>query len=362
MKYSYQVGKLFGVPIRVHVTFLLLLLFVGLFAQQLVGISSGTFAMLMIALIFACVVLHEIGHSLVARHFGVRVNSIILLPIGGVSQMEDLPDDPTEEILIGLAGPAVSVFLALCFLVMSRIVAPATPTPQQITFFSPNIFQNLFLINLMLAIFNLLPVFPMDGGRVVRGLLALRVSKLKATRIAVSIGQFFAIVLFFFGLLYNIWLALIALFIYMGATGEERATEMKVFLHDVPVSRAMLTDFEKISPDDTLAHVVDRMCHAAQDDFPVVAEDKTVGLLSKGLIYRALRDHPRETRVADIMQRDFIVACPTEQMFELFKKLSLSEPRVALVMDADRLLGIINLEQIGKYHMLCTQMGTSYPR
>jgi Zn-dependent protease/CBS domain-containing protein len=344
----------------VHITFLLLLLFVGLFAEHAEGRGAGPFAMLMIVLIFGCVVLHEIGHSLVARHFGVQVRSIVLLPIGGVSQMEDIPDDPTEEILIAIAGPAVSVFLALCFLVLNLLLYSGAGI-QSLNVFSPNILSNLFWMNIILAVFNLLPAFPMDGGRVVRGLLALRINKLKATRIAVGIGQFFAIFLFFFGLLYNIWLSLIALFIYIGASGEERATEMKILLHDVPVSRAMLTEFDTITPDDTLDHVVNRMCHSAQDDFPVLQDGKIVGLLSKGLIFRALRDHPREARVADIMQRDFVTAKPTESVFELFRKLSGAQFHVALVMDADRLLGIINLEQIGKYHMLCAQMGSSRP-
>jgi Zn-dependent protease len=352
MKWSFQIGKVFGIPIRVHITFFLLLIFIGFYGSRLEGARSGVFGILSVILIFLCVVIHELSHSLVARKYGVKVKDIVLLPIGGVSEMEEIPQKPKEEISVALAGPVTSIILALIFYLAFVFFTPGRGN-LKISIFQGNLLLNLFFINLILALFNLLPAFPMDGGRVLRGLLGLRVDLLKATRIAVGIGEIFAIFLFFFGLFFNPWLALIAIFIYLGAEGEKKATELKVVITDVPVKAAMLTDVEAVTPDVTLGAVLEKICHGLQQDFPIIEGNKVLGILSREKIFSALHNHSRDTRVREIMSQEFLSTSEDTPLSEVFKKMSSEKISVLPVMQGGILKGLISLEQIGKYHMLC---------
>ncbi len=352
MKWSFQIGKVFGIPIRVHITFFLLLIFIGFYGSRLEGARSGVFGILSVILIFLCVVIHELSHSLLARKYGVKVKDIVLLPIGGVSEMEELPQKPDEEIFVALAGPVTSILLALIFYLAFVFFTPGIRN-LKISIFQGNLLLNLFFINLILALFNLLPAFPMDGGRVLRGFLGLRMDLLKATRIAVGIGEIFAIFLFFFGLFFNPWLALIAIFIYLGAEGEKKATELKVVITDVPVKAAMLTDVEAITPDVTLGMVLEKICHGLQQDFPIIEGNKVLGILSREKIFSALHNHSKDTRVREIMPQDFLSTSEDTPLSEVFKKMSSEKISVLPVMQGGILKGLISLEQIGKYHMLC---------
>lgn len=352
MKWSFQIGKLFGIPIRVHITFFLLLIFIGFYGSRLEGARSGLFGILSVILIFLCVIIHELFHSLVARSYGVKVIDIVLLPIGGVSEMEELPQKPKQEISVALAGPATSIILALIFYFAFAFLTPGMKS-LKISIFQGNLLLNLFFINLILAIFNLLPAFPMDGGRVLRGLLGLRMDFLKATRIAVGIGEVFAIFLFFFGLFFNPWLALIAIFIYLGAEGEKKATELKVAIADVPVKVAMLTDVEAITPDVTLGTVLEKICHGLQQDFPIIQGNKVLGILSREKIFSALHNYPKDTKIREIMSQKFLSTTEDAALSEAFKQMTSEKLSVLPVMKGEVLKGLISLEQIGKYHMLC---------
>jgi len=352
MKWSFQVGKVFGIPIRVHLTFFLLLIFIGFYGSRLQGARSGLYGILSVILIFLCVIIHEMAHSLVARSYGVKVKDIVLLPIGGVSEMEELPQKPKQEILVALAGPATSIVLALIFYFAFLFFTPGVRS-FKISIFQGSLFLNLFFINLILAIFNLLPAFPMDGGRVLRGILGLKLDLLKATKIAVGIGEFFAIFLFFFGLFFNPWLALIAIFIYLGAEGEKRATELKVVIADVPVRAAMLIDVEAITPDITLGEVLEKICHGLQQDFPIIEGKKVLGLLSREKIFSALHKHSKDTRVREIMSPELISTSEDAPLSEVFKRMTSEKLSVLPVMKGELFKGLISMEQIGKYHMLC---------
>jgi Zn-dependent protease/predicted transcriptional regulator len=354
MKWSFQIGKLFGIPIRMHLTFLLLLFFVGVSGSKYGGPTGTLFGIISILLIFLCVVLHEIGHSLVARHYGIVVRDIILLPIGGVSEMEEIPQDPKQEISISIVGPLVSFSLAVIFCILS------VGTGQRIGFgqlsiFKGNMIANLFWINLVLGIFNLLPAFPMDGGRVLRGILATRIDSVRATKVAVGVGQVFAILLFFFGIFFNLWLALIAIFIYLGAEGEERMVAMRTTLSRSPVKLAMLTDIHTVSPEETLGQVLERICHSLQQDFPVIENEKVVGILTKEIIFSALHKHEKEARVREVMNKDFVTTTEDASLSDIFKKMTANKLSVIPVMKNQKLRGMINLEQIGKYHMICQE-------
>jgi Zn-dependent protease/CBS domain-containing protein len=356
MKWSFQIGKLFGIPIRVHVTFLLLLFFIGILGSRQAGSSGALFGMISIVLVFFCVILHEIGHSLMAIHFGINVKDIVLMPIGGVSRMEEIPEDPKKEISISVVGPLVSFMLALVFFLLAKVTNQNIDI-RNLSLFSGNLVANLFWINLILGLFNLIPAFPMDGGRVLRGVLGTVMDSLKATKIAVSIGQVFAILLFFFGIFFNWWMALIAIFIYLGAEGEERMVSLRASLGKSSVRMAMLTEVNTISPHQTVGEVLGNICHGFQQDFPVVEKGEVVGILTKEAIFSALHKHEKSTLVRDVMQRDFVSTTEDAPLSDIFKKMTAEKLSVMPVMRGRELRGMINLEQIGKYHMICQESG-----
>jgi Zn-dependent protease/CBS domain-containing protein len=354
MKWSFKIGKLFGIPIRVHLTFLLLLLFIGIVGSRQGGSEGAFLGMIVIIFIFICVILHEVGHSLVAIHYGIKVNDIILLPIGGVSRMEEIPEDPKQEITISVVGPLVSFGLAILFFLLATITHQSINF-KQINLHSRNVVASLFWINLVLGGFNLIPAFPMDGGRVLRGILATRIESLKATKIAVGIGQGFAIILFFFGIFFNWWMALIAIFIYLGAEGEERMVAVKSSLGKSPVKLAMLTDVHTVSPQETVGQVLERICHSFQQDFPVEEGGEVVGILTRETIFSALHKHEKTTLVKDVMQKEFVYTTEDASLSEIYKTMTAHRLFVMPVMKDKKLRGMINLEQIGKYHMICQE-------
>ncbi|HEX7401375.1 MAG TPA: site-2 protease family protein [candidate division Zixibacteria bacterium] len=355
MKWSFKIGKLFGIPIRVHLTFLLLLLFIGIVGSKQGGSESAILGMIAIILIFVCVILHEVGHSLVAVHYGIKVNDIILLPIGGVSRMEEIPEDPKQEITISIAGPLVSFGLALLFFILAMAIHQSINF-RQINLFNRNVVANLFWINLVLGLFNLIPAFPMDGGRVLRGILAIRMESLKATKIAVALGQFFALLLFFYGIYTtNWWVALIAIFIFLGAASEERMEAMRTSLGKSPVKLAMLTEVHTVSPHETVGEVLERICHGFQQDFPVEEGGEVVGILTREAIFSALHKHEKSILVKDVMQKDFVSTTEDASLSEIYKTMTAHRLFVIPVMKDKKLRGMINLEQIGKYHMICQE-------
>jgi len=352
MKWSIQVGKFFGIPLKIHITFWLLLLFVALSSGKHEGLQGGIHGVIFVSLLFTCVVLHELGHSLVAQHLGITVRDIILLPIGGISQMERIPEEPMNELYISAIGPLVSLALALVFFILARLLGLNTAIPQ-VSLLDGNFLVGLFWINLILGIFNLLPAFPMDGGRVLRALLALHMEYLQATHIAVTIGQACAIFFFFYGLFFNFWLALIGIFIYMGAEGEEHDTILRRSLRRTPVGQAIITSFKELSPDDSLQDAMNIACHSLQMDFPVMRDGELVGILPKDRFLNAMKDSPSDTLIRSVMSTDFIMLSDTDPLAEAYARINEIKGGFVPVMHGDTLLGFINLEQIGKYHMLC---------
>ncbi|KPK99625.1 MAG: hypothetical protein AMJ91_07125 [candidate division Zixibacteria bacterium SM23_73_3] len=312
--------------------------------------------MISIVFIFFCVILHEMGHSLMAIRYGIDVKDIVLLPIGGVSRMEEIPEDPKKEITISVVGPLVSFGLALLFFLIAKTTGQSISF-KTLSLFGGNLVANLFWINLILGTFNLIPAFPMDGGRVLRGILSTSMDSLRATKIAVNVGQVFAIFLFFFGIFFNWWMALIAIFIYLGAEGEERMVALRTTLGKSPVKLAMITDVHTISPGQTVGQVLENICHGFQQDFPVVERGEVVGILTKEAIFSALHKHEKSALVRDVMQKEFVSTTEDASLSDIFKKMTTEKLSVMPVMKGKELRGMINLEQIGKYHMICQEGG-----
>ncbi|MCZ7598298.1 MAG: site-2 protease family protein [Gammaproteobacteria bacterium] len=289
MKWSFSIGRIAGIDVRVHLTFLLLLAWFAIWNWQASGDTGQVMsAMIFILALFACVVMHEFGHALVARRFGVATRSITLLPIGGVASMERMPENPLHEIAVAIAGPMVNFAIALViYLLMpadSIVAMPQAGPDVDGSAELPggtSLAGQLLFINLVLGVFNLLPAFPMDGGRVLRALLSLFMPSLRATRLAASIGQGLALALGLLGLLGNPFLILIAVFVWIGAAGEAGYAEMKSAISSVPVTRAMLTEYETVHEYDSLGHVADLTLKGSQKDFPVVRGDEVIGVVTQ---------------------------------------------------------------------------------
>src|ERR1041384_1534158 len=258
MKWSIRLGRFAGIDVYLHVTFLLLVgVLAFLFWEEGRTVVAAVRGVGFYLTLFACVLLHEFGHALTARRYGIQTHDITLLPIGGLARLDRMPDKPMQEFWVALAGPAVNVVIAGAIFAALRLTDGLAPM-DKVGMTGGTFWQRLMMVNLFLVGFNLLPAFPMDGGRVLRSLLALRLDHARATKIAAGIGQFMALLFGFIGLVKGIpTLFIIAFFVWFGAAQEVGAAQMKSALADLPVERAMLTDFEVLTPADPLQHAVD---------------------------------------------------------------------------------------------------------
>lgn len=350
MKWSWKIARVAGIDVYLHATFVLILSWVALryWSQGVAGMSSGV---LFILAIFACVVLHEFGHALTARRYGIKTRDITLYPIGGVARLERMPDQPLQELWVALAGPAVNVIIAAMLFAWLALTAVLVPT-EQLSVTTGPFLERLLVINLFLAGFNLLPAFPMDGGRVLRALLALRLEYTRATQIAAAIGQGMALLFGFAGIFGNPILLFIALFVWIGATQEASLVLMKSALAGIPISRAMLTEFRTLSPGDTLDHAVELILQGSQQDFPVLAADRVIGILMRADLLKALAQQPHSTRVETIMQREFHTVEAGDMLETVFARQQEDGCHTLPVLRHARLIGLVTSENLGEFLMI----------
>ena len=298
------------------------------------------------------VVLHEFGHALAARRYGIQTKGITLLPIGGVAQLERMPEDPKQELWVALAGPLVNVVIA-AGLAVYLTIAQRWSFLSTSNLTSGGLLERLLIVNIMLVLFNLIPAFPMDGGRVVRALLATRLEYTRATQIAASLGQALAFVFGFIGLLVNPMLLFIALFVWIGAAQESSLVQMKSSLEGIPVSRAMLTEFDVISPTDRLSRAVDLLLKGYQADFPVVdADGKVVGILTKQDLIRGLRENGETSLVSYAMTKDFNTADSNQMLDQVSACLRSGDCGTIPVLHNGDLVGMLTMENIGEFLMV----------
>ena len=352
MKWSWKMARIAGIDVYIHATFLLIIGWVVLShwrqGQDAAGVVGGV---LFILAIFACVLLHELGHALAARKFGIKTRDITLYPIGGVARLERMPDKPLQELWVALAGPAVNVVIAAGLFVWLRATAGLVPL-QELTVTTGPFLERLLVVNLFLVGFNLLPAFPMDGGRVLRATLALRMEYTRATQVAATIGQGMALLFGFLGIFGNPMLIFIALVVWMGAAGEASMVQMKSSLAGIPISRAMVTDFRMLGPRDTLARAVELILQGAQQDFPVLENGRIVGVLTRAALLPALAQRGQSTPVAEIMQREFQFADSAEMLETAFQRLQTCECHTIPVTHEGRLVGLVTSENVGEFLMI----------
>ena len=350
MTWSFPIGRLFGTELRVHATFFLLLLWIGAAAYMEGGTPAAVENILFVVALFACVVAHEFGHALTARRYGIKTPDVTLLPIGGMARLERMPEKPLQEITVALAGPAVNIViylvLALIFGVETRLEAlAAIENPAQ------SFLGRLAAVNLFLALFNLLPAFPMDGGRVFRAVLALFMDRVQATRIAATAGQFLAFALGFLGLTSgNPVLLLIAIFVFMAAAAESSDVALRDMAKNLLAREAMITAFESLGPDDGIQAASAALIRTTQHEFPVLDSDGTLkGFVTRNAIFQAATGDQPPRKMADIVTTGIPSVALTARLDKALDGLSQGNaPGVAVTDQAGRMIGYITRENIGE--------------
>jgi len=350
MGWSLPIFRIAGIQLRIHVTFLLLIAWLAFGYYSAGGSAVAAARVLFVLLLFACVVLHEFGHALAAKAFGINTPDITLLPIGGVARLERMPEKPMQELVIALAGPMVNVVIALGLFVAGGSEALLNPSTVE----GGGLVAQLLTINILLVLFNLLPAFPMDGGRVLRALLATRLSYARATQVAASIGQGFAFVFGFIGLIWNPFLIFIALFVYIGASQEAALAQMKDVSRRFPVSSAMVREFHTLPENATLQEAVDALLATSQHDFPVVDETGNVaGVLTRHDLIAALRKDDPQLRVSDVMRRDIPTVTTGTRFEEAFRIMQECNcPAVPVLDSMKRLVGLLTPENVSELMMV----------
>jgi Zn-dependent protease/CBS domain-containing protein len=358
---SFKIGRAFGIDVQVHWTFFLLLAFFAFAGYQRTGsLLNALVTTVVIVALFLCVVLHEFGHSIVAQRLGIETKDITLLPIGGVARLKSLPEKPMDEVKIAVAGPLVNVVLAPIFFAIGVLLGANPLSPANIlqgTGSVGQVFVYLGVINVALVVFNMIPAFPMDGGRVLRGLLASPLGAVRATDISSAVGQFFAVGFFLIGLLGgNFLLALVAVFIFFGANGEAQMVRQRELMRGLAVSDVMGTRprLEAVTPYHTFGQVLDSVIHGYQEDFPVVDEDGgLVGMITRNEIMAAAHSPDRYANVRDLMKTDFPTISPDADLFtDGARILQESSLRALPVVKGADLVGMLTMDDIGQAALL----------
>jgi Zn-dependent protease len=353
MKWSWKIGEVAGIGIFMHWTFLLLIGWIVVsHVQQGHSLAVAAEGIAFVLSLFGCVVLHELGHALTARRYGIRTRDITLLPIGGMARLERMPEQPMQEFWVAIAGPAVNVAIAAVLFGAVNLLVGLAPMREPLLLVGGSFLAKLMWVNVALVLFNLLPAFPMDGGRVLRAVLASRLDYARATRIAAGVGQAMAIgfaVLAFFG---NFVLLFIALFVYLGAEAEAQAVEERVLFRGATARDAMLTRFRTLSEDDSLSVAIDELLAGTQHDFPVAHDGQIVGLLSRGQLIKALAEGGRERRVGDVMIRGCGVVQESDPLETAARRMKETACSMLPVVQINRVIGMISLENIGEWAMV----------
>jgi Zn-dependent protease/CBS domain-containing protein len=349
MRWSFKIGRYAGIDVFMHFTFLLLVGWVALIywrqGQSILAVIAGV---AFILTVFLCVVLHEFGHALMARRYGIKTRDIILLPIGGVARLEKLPTNPIQELWVALAGPAVNVVIAIALFLWLKMTASFEPL-QTLTVTTGPFLERIMAVNLFMIVFNMIPAFPMDGGRVLRAILATRQEYGRATQTAANIGQGIAVLFGFFGLFYNPFLLFIALFVWIGAAQEAGMTQMKTAVGGIPVQQAMISDFKSLDASDSLQRAVELTLTGSQKDFPVTDNGRLTGVLTQTDLLKALSNGGDRSNVASVSRSDFVTVDYFDMLESAFEKLNTCECHTLPVTRNGELVGLVTMDNLGEY-------------
>jgi Zn-dependent protease/CBS domain-containing protein len=353
MRWSLNIGSLGGTEIRIHVTFLLFLIWIGAIYYRQGGADAAWQGTIFIALLFLCVLLHELGHVFAARRYGVQTRDVTLWPFGGIASMERMPEKPSQELIVALAGPAVNVVIAATLLLW---LGPRfnAETLTQIDNPAVSMAAKVAGANIILVVFNMIPAFPMDGGRVLRALLAMRMGNARATEVAATIGQGFAVVFGVLGIFYNPMLIIIAVFIFLAASGEAAQAQLRAVAQGALVSDAMITEFQSLGTNATVNDAADALIRTTQTEFPVVdGSGRLRGVLTRDAMVKALKERGPETPVLEVMQADVPTVAARAKLDTALRMLMERGRPVVGVTDAqDKLVGLLTVENLGEMMMV----------
>jgi Zn-dependent protease/predicted transcriptional regulator len=364
MKTSLKIGTIIGIPIKLHITFLLILpVFALVFATNpaplgFADISSVStkyiLSLLTTILLFVCILLHELGHSFIAKKYGVNIKDITLLLFGGVSSMEEIPRNPSQEFKMAFAGPLVSFIIGFALIALNIIVASYVSGYSSSSIYM--MFSILGSINIILGTFNLIPAFPMDGGRLLRAWYAKRMSYIKATHYAAYFGKLFAFLMGIFGLLASSpWLILIALFVYVGASEEDKATTVTVLLEEYTVKDTMSKTLISVSEDTTIEDFSKIMFESKHMGYPVMKGNSLKGIVTFTDIRNILPHERFTTLVSDVMTKDIISVSSKDAASEAFKVMITNNIGRVLVIDDGELVGILSRTDLMRTLMLLNE-------
>ena len=367
MKWSYRIGSIGGIPIKLHLSFLVILvLFIWVFAVNDIkifgiilgfgGLNISTWLKYLLGtivsvLFFATLLFHELSHSFVARRYGTKIRSITLFILGGVAQMEEIPKEPRKEAKVSAAGPAFSMSIGIIASAIYYIFGPVSLTAPGATFRDAALIVVgiIAFYNVLLGLFNLIPAFPMDGGRILRAWFATRMTYIDATKKAVAVGKSFAFAMGLFGLLTlpgGVWLLLIAIFIYFGASGEEQATIISVSLEGVKARDVMtaVPNVVHVPPDMTLNQLVDVMFRTKHIGYPVQEEQSSpvLGVITFGDVRQIPASKRDTTRVEEVMKREIITIGPDADASDALILMSTKNVGRLIVMKGGQMEGIIS--------------------
>lgn len=349
MKGSFKLGKIAGIGLFIHWTFSILLIFI-VYINYKAGQNTTQilWSLFFILSIFVTVLLHELGHALAAKNYNIETKDITLLPIGGLARLDKIPEKPSEELVVAIAGPLVNITLAFFTSLFISIPDNSQELIVQLTggINRSNFLLNFFLVNLWLALFNLIPAFPMDGGRVLRALLSFKLKRNVATKIAARIGQFLAMGFIFLGFFTNPFLIIIGVFVIMSAQIEANFTESKYMLKGFKVRDIVMKQFITIESNETLARAVELLLDSQTKEFLVTENNKPVGTLNRDEIINALSKKADVVFINSIMNRNLIFLQADSFLEDIFELIYKNKSSLMLVIDNDQIIGTLDLENL----------------
>lgn len=359
MPWSVTIGRLGETAIRIHVTFLLFLVWIWAAYYRSGGSQAAWEGVLFVALLFFCVLLHELGHVFAARRYGVKTPDITLWPFGGIANLERIPEKPSQELVVAVAGPAVNVVIALVLLVVLGFTLGTSADLKaedlaKIEDPGTSMLVKLAGANIFLVLFNLIPAFPMDGGRVLRALLAMNMGFARATAVAASIGQGLAIGLGLLGIFTNPMLMIIGVFVFLAASGEAGQVQLREASRGHIVADAMITHFETLGPQSTVDDAAEALIRSTQKEFPVVdGAGHLRGVLTRDAMIRALKDQGPATPVVEVMQHDIPTVEARSKLDAALRLITSAQvPAVGVLDTAGRLVGLLTPENVGELMMV----------
>ena len=339
MKSSFKIFSVFGIPVELHISFLALMIIIYIVAFFNLIPYINLLTAVLITLVFVTVVLHELSHSYIAKRYGIKIKRIVLIPIGGVSEMEEIPKDPSQELRIALAGPLANLIIALIsFFILIIFRASLSSVLLGALYY-------FIVVNLLLGLFNLLPAFPMDGGRILRAFLAKRMSFVRATRLAATIGKELAIIMAVVGVFFNFLLILVAIFVYFGAEGEYRSILVSTLLEDIKVKDIMTTDVHTLDQNQTVQETLKTMFSEKHMGYPVMDNGQLVGIITFDDISK-IPESKRDTTINYIMTKELISSDPEEDLVDTIEKLNRNRIGRVVVVENGELVGIISKTDI----------------